>query len=69
MGAQTTAEIVIDANRLFGDLGPPIVREERQKLLEEIEERCEEEFELLDSRFYEYPHDLEELMYKYAKHI
>ncbi len=67
IGAPKTAEIVSDANRLFGEAGPPLDRQERQSKLEEIAVNLVEEFESLDLRFYEYPHNLEELMYQYAK--
>lgn len=69
IGAPKTAQIVLEANRLFGDFGPPSKREERQVRLEEIELSFEEEFEAVDARFYDYPHNLEELMYIYAKYI
>ncbi|WP_445365041.1 DMP19 family protein [Microbulbifer sp. ANSA001] len=67
IGASKTASIVEAANANFGEMGPPKDREVRQQELEALEESGVLKLDSLDSDFYKYPNDLEELMYAYAK--
>lgn len=68
VGAPKTADIVQAANDNFGRFGPPKDRNERQNILEQLEEDGVLKLDSLDSEFYSYPHDLEGLMYIYAQH-
>jgi hypothetical protein len=45
---------------------PPSDRTGRQTLLRELEGEHEDRLNELDQRFYKYPDDLSELMYRYA---
>ena len=65
IGAHETASIVEAANSNFPNSLPPKNREERQDILEELENSGTLKLDSLDNEFYEYPCDLTELMYKY----
>ena len=65
IGAIETASIVEAANSNFPNSFPPKDREERQNLLEELENSGSLKLDSLDNEFYEYPCDLTELMYQY----
>ena len=64
IGASRMAEIVDEANAVFGPGGPPEDRDERQEALEAIDE---DSWEHLDSRFWAYPDDVRELLGKHLR--
>lgn len=65
IGANETASIVEAANSNFPNSSPPKDREERQVLLEKLENSGTLKLDSLETDFYEYPSDLTELMYQY----
>lgn len=65
IGAGRAAAIVEEANRLFGDEGPPEDRFVRQQRLDEICGANEEFFDPLDQRFVAYPDPIEQLLLDY----
>jgi hypothetical protein len=58
VGAETMAQIVDDANAVFGPGGPPADRDARLAALEALGPEAEERWNELDDRFFEYPDDL-----------
>jgi hypothetical protein len=67
IGASHTAEIVRQANRLFGRGGPSPERNKRQKQLESLPATASNEFDRLDEAFYEYEDDLETMLKAYTR--
>ena len=68
VGASHTAGIVERANAVFGPAGPPVDREERERVLEEVQgESRDEEFDKLDNEFLEYRDDLSALLAAFMK--
>ena len=65
IGAAETADIVKAALANFPNSAPPTNRDERQNILEALEESGTLKLDSLDTEFYEYPCDLTELMYQY----
>lgn len=66
IGATTAAEIVAEANAVFGPNGPPKDRHARVRKLDEL---CDGGknlgiFDHLDTRFFEYPDDIEALLWR-----
>jgi GGDEF domain-containing protein len=59
IGASQTAQIVAEANALFGPEGPAPDRDERQRALESLDD---DSWEYLDNRFWAYPDNLSELL-------
>ncbi len=66
IGANKTAEIVKKANSEFKNGLVPKDRTERQNELELIKEKAEENWDNLDSEFYEYQDNLTELLIEFV---
>lgn len=66
IGAHKTADIVKEANAVFGDEGPSADRKRRQRQLDALSEKAYMTLDTLDDRFYEYPDDLEFLLKEYV---
>ncbi|RLD58602.1 MAG: hypothetical protein DRJ05_07760 [Bacteroidetes bacterium] len=67
IGANITAEIVKKANDQFPDFKVPKKRIERQEVLEMIEDKAKETWEVLDQEFFEYKDDLNSLNMDFVK--
>jgi hypothetical protein len=65
IGAEETAYIVKAALANFPNSTPPTNRDERQNILEILDESGALKLDSLDTEFYECPCDLTELMYQY----
>ncbi len=66
ISALTTAGIVKRANSQFPDNYVPKDRTERQELMEEIEDKANEEWEKCDDNFFKYEDNISELLLKYV---
>lgn len=67
IGANKTAEIVRKANSQFPNGKVPKDRDERKKVLEQIEEKANEVWESLDKDFYKYEDDLNSLNLEFVR--
>jgi HPt (histidine-containing phosphotransfer) domain-containing protein len=67
IGAKKTAEIIKKANAQFPNNKVPKDREERQNILEQIEEGANVAWEELDQKFYTYEDDLNSLNMEYIR--
>ena len=65
IGAPNSATIAEKANAIFGELGPSSDSIVRGNVLQSFGEKYDEYLEALDSKFYEYPHDLYALLTQY----
>lgn len=59
IGAKIMAQIVDEANAVFGPTGPPYDRDERQKALEAIDD---DSWGQLDTKFWAYPDNVSDLL-------
>jgi len=59
IGASHMAQIIDEANAVFGPLGPAQDRDDRQRALEAIDD---DSWDSLDNRFWAYPDNLSELL-------
>jgi hypothetical protein len=66
IGATQAAAIVEEANSLFGPSGPPADRDARTRALESLGKTATDAFETLDTRFQEYPDNLEDLLRQFV---
>ena len=66
IGANLTADLVKQANEVFGKSGMPTKRTERQQRIEELSEAQKEVWSNLDSKFFQYPNNLTELLYDFV---
>jgi uncharacterized protein DUF4375 len=64
IGAPIMAGIVDKANSLFGPIGPPVSRDERQQALSALTEQMWDD---LDRQFYEYPEDISWLLEQFLE--
>jgi hypothetical protein len=62
IGAKNMAQIVDEANAVFGPVGPPDNRDERQKALETIDD---DSWDQLDNKFCANPDNVSELLSKH----
>jgi len=67
IGANKTAGILQEAINQFPNQSVPKDREERQAVLEEIGERANDIFDMLDQRFFSYEDDLNALNINYVR--
>lgn len=67
IGANKTAEIVKKANSQFPDKKVPKDRTERQEILEQIEDKADEIWEICDTDFYKYEDNLAGLLIEFVK--
>jgi hypothetical protein len=67
IGDEKTVQIIQEANERFPDKNVPKDREERQEILEKIEDEVNGTWENLDQRFCEYEEDLNALNMAYIK--
>mgnify|MGYP001769671613 CR=1 FL=1 len=67
IGAYKTAEILFHANSIFPDGQVPKDQEQRQKLIEEIEEAGNGKWQQLEDKFMTYEEDLNSLNMNYIK--
>lgn len=67
VGAHKAAEILIKANSAWPNQSVPKDREERQELLENIEEQSNPVWAQCDSEFYQNPDNITELLLDYVK--
>ncbi|MCH2235593.1 MAG: DMP19 family protein [Crocinitomicaceae bacterium] len=65
IGADSMAKIMNDANSILPNKTIPSNRTERINILEEHEDQLWDKWEECDSKFYEYPDDLIELLYTF----
>ena len=68
IGATSAAEIAQAANRIFGPNGPPADRDVRTEALDTLGTAASEALGELDTRFYEYPDNLEALLLRFVDH-
>ena len=66
IGANLTADIGRQANEVFGKDGLPANQSERQQRIEKLSEEQKEIWTNLDSKFFEYPNNLAELLYDFV---
>ena len=67
IGAEHTASLVDRANAVFGPDGPPVDRDARTEVVENLEDSALEVFEEVDSAFLEYQDNLSALLAAYMK--
>jgi hypothetical protein len=67
IGAVKTSEIVLKANNLFPNGEVPKNRNQRQRILEKIEDNVSDEWEKLNDKFMMYEEDLNHLNMTYIK--
>ena len=66
VGAIESARILEEANRLFGDAGPPIDLEERNNALMNLSPDQSERLELLDAEYFQLAEDQLALLARYV---
>jgi hypothetical protein len=66
IGASQAATIAEEANAVFGKLGPPTDRDTRIQALERLGSAATETLNSLDTKFYKYPDNLEQLLRQYV---
>lgn len=66
IGANHTANLVKQANDLFGPGGPSLEREKRQNQLDALSEAATKKMGEFDEEFYKYLDDLEQLLTEYV---
>ena len=66
IGASEAASLVESANQVFGPTGPSRDRDERTRALEQLGKSATDALGTLDTRFYEYPDNLSDLLRRYV---
>jgi len=66
IGASQAATIAEEANAVFGKSGPPADRDTRIRALERLGTAATETLNGLDTRFYKYPDNLEQLLRQFV---
>jgi len=66
IGASQAASLVETANQVFGPMGPSRDRSERTRSLEQLGKNATDALGTLDTRFYEYPDNLSDLLRQYV---
>jgi hypothetical protein len=65
IGAPGLAEIAAKANAVFGDGGPPADRDVRLGLVRALDDKARKSLETLETRYFESPEDVDELLEAY----